>query len=543
MEDRAMRRNPTFGPALAGLLLAAALATAPATRAPAAADVDSSASAVAHRLADQERYAEALTVIQGALARNPADTDLLWLEAGVTGWAGRHREAVRLYEALVAAHPGMADDVALDLATERLWADDTRGALRDLDAYLAAHPGELEARHKRALVLAFADRLPDAASAYRQLIAEDPGDLEARAGYARVLNWQGRHREAARAYRDLLKDGATDPDVKKGLAYAEYWAGRPDRARQSLSRLSGVGARDPEVGELSRELDGELRPALILGGEFSHDSDDLNLGTGTFEYRHPVGERDMLSYSARTDHVRDGLGDYDLRRAGLGYERIWSYVWQTHLFANLQFRGTDLQPFLYDAWATCRPLDRLRVDGGVAREAVMTRRGLALGMVYVSPALSADWQISPRWAARAEHRESFYSDGNRLWRTEGDLRFRLLARRGLRVELGAAASHLAAEHDLDHGYYDPSAYVELGGLLDFGWQPSRGWGLDLGVRLGRQQERFNPGELFYGLSGQLEIPVARHLGLVVEGSTGDSNLASESGYRQTSGGLSLRTGF
>lgn len=66
---------------------------------------DGSAWAKARRLAVEERHAEALEVLRSALARNPDDTELLWLQAGVTGWSGKNREAVALYEALIARHP------------------------------------------------------------------------------------------------------------------------------------------------------------------------------------------------------------------------------------------------------------------------------------------------------------------------------------------------------------------------------------------------------------------------------------------------------
>src|SRR5262249_40551164 len=62
----------------------------------------------ARRLSDLGRYDAALAVVADALARDPGNPELLWLQAGVTGWAGRHRDSVALYTRLQAAHPEMA---------------------------------------------------------------------------------------------------------------------------------------------------------------------------------------------------------------------------------------------------------------------------------------------------------------------------------------------------------------------------------------------------------------------------------------------------
>ena len=535
--------NPVPRLAIALALTLLPLAAVSSVAAQAAPPATASAEDRARALADQERYDEALAVLAAALAADSTDTGLLWLRAGVTGWAGRHREAVRLYEALVAGHPEMADAVGLDLATERIWADDPEGALRDLDAYLGEHPGDPEARRKRALALAYADRLDEAAAEYRQLLTEDPRDAEAREGYARTLNWQGRHREAAAAYRELVSEGSTDPEVLKGLAYAEYWAGRPDRARASLAGLRDPHRRDPDLGVLQYKLDGELRPVLVLGYDQSIDSDGLELRTGTFDYRQPVGSRDILSYLGRADCVQDDAGHYDPRRLGLGYERIWSYAWQTHAFAHVQFRGSQPDLLLFDTWATYRPTDALRFDAGVAREQVMTRQSLANSVTVISVPVGVEWRFAPRWVAAAEHRENFYTYDNRTWLTSADLLWRAVSGRDLVVDLGPEAAHLAAEEDRDDGYYDPAGYYEAGARAEAAWEPGAGWLARLTARGGWQQEKGNPSEAYYGLDGRLEVPITRRFQLALEGSASDSNLASESGFRRSAWGAFLTTRF
>lgn len=431
--------------------------------------------ATARQLADDGRHAESLEVIRVALARNPNDTGLLWLQAGVTNQAGDHEEAVRLYDALVAAHPGMADDVALDRAE--------------------------------------------------------------------ALNWGGRHREAARLYRAALDDGdpARDIDAAKGLAFAEYWAGRSDLARQSLRNVPA--GDDEEIEALRRRLDEERRPSLTVRYGSSHDSDDLDVRTGQVTYREPVGERDALDFTFRLDRVEDNGGAYDLKRMSWGHERVWSHAWQTHAYAGVVVEGAPNRPFLFDTWVTHRPLDALRFDLGLAREQVLTRDALDLEITYFTPALSVEWWMTRRWLARLAHRQSVYSDDNRTWLTQGGLLYRVLARRTLRLDVGADASHLASEFDLANGYYDPASYVEAGGVSELTWEPRPRWEVGVAGRLGRQKESGSAAENYYGVSGRAEVPLSRSFRLGLEAGSSNSSLSSASGYRRTSWGVSLTTGF
>ncbi|MEO6461441.1 MAG: hypothetical protein ABIP29_00005, partial [Candidatus Eisenbacteria bacterium] len=171
------------------------------------------------------------------------------------------------------------------------------------------------------------------------------------------------------------------------------------------------------------------------------------------------------------------------------------------------------------------------------------RDALALGITYFSPSLSAEWWMTRRWLARLAHRQNFYSDDNRTWLTNGALRYRMIAQRELKLDVGADASHLASENDLANGYYDPPSYVEAGGLAELTWEPQPRWELGLAGRVGSQKEEGGEAELYYGLGGRLELPLSRRFRLGLEGDSSDSNLSSESGYRRTSWGVSLTTGF
>ena len=73
----------------------------------------------ARKLSDDGHHAEALEVIRAALRVHPDNTDLLWLEAGVTGSSGKNKESVVMYEKLLQAHPELSPEMRLDLGTQR----------------------------------------------------------------------------------------------------------------------------------------------------------------------------------------------------------------------------------------------------------------------------------------------------------------------------------------------------------------------------------------------------------------------------------------
>jgi hypothetical protein len=157
--------------------------------------------------------------------------------------------------------------------------------------------------------------------------------------------------------------------------------------------------------------------------------------------------------------------------------------------------------------------------------------------------MSVEWRATQRWTARAAHRQNFYSDDNRTWFTNGSLRYRALARRQFKLDLGADGSYLAAKDDLANGYYDPESYSEIGGTAEVTWEPRSRWELVVAARAGSQQEADSPAESYYALGGRLELPVSRRFSLGLDAGTSDSNLSSASGYSRTSWGISLKTGF
>lgn len=578
-------RMRVWAPALGVLAAMAVLSTAARAQDPVpdsaratGADSSRTAWAGARALADDGRYDEALAVIHRRLARNPDDVDLRWLEAGVTGWAGRHEEAVRLYEGLVAQHPELVREIRTDLATERLWAGDPQAALRDLNVRLVEEPGDHEARVMRALALSHADRLRESLAAYDSLLAESPGDAGLELERARVLNWMGRNDEAVKAYRaELARDPSNrgaqlglarvenwsglhrraiarleplanaadvEPEVLKTLAFAHYWSGNPGRARAWLDLYLAREPHDREGLELHRRIERELSPSLTAGYARSDDSDGLRIETTTLGLRLPLGTQNTLLLDGQRDNVRDASGTIDPLQLRAGLETIWSAAWVTRASGGTIDLGSNGGTSGVGELAViCRPDDHFRIDAGMSRDPIMTRLSLARGISAQTWVGGVDWSPSQHWTLHADSHQRFYSDDNRSQAEAAWVRDEIVSDRTRKLALLVRGEQLRTRLDLDNGYYDPAQYFEWGPGAEVEWTPrpdvtisGTGW-------TGWQRERGAETQAYVNVSGRAEWVIERIATFALEGGRSNSNLQSASGYERKRWAVSVTRGF
>ena len=547
---------------------------------PVAAPVDTArqAWADARAMADAGDYEGALVVVRRGLANAPDQSDLLWLEAGCIGWAGRHAEAVRRYEQLIVKHPELAGEVRTDLATQRLWAGDPRGALRDLNARLLEEPGDHEARAMRALALSHADLLVEALAAYDSLIAASPGDVSLVLERARVLMWMDRNTDAANTYRDLLArepgnreaqlgiarvqnatglhrhaiatlaplaaEAGADPEVLKALAFAHYWSGDPARARTALGGYRAQHPADQEGLDLETRIRRDQAASLTLGYSRSDDSDGLRVGTTSMELRLPLGARNAARLGWQRDNVSDAQGTRDPLQWRAGLERIWSAQWQTRASLSIVDFGSQAgTPGHGELGLTWRPEDRYRIDGGVSRDDITTRRALALGISAQTWVAGVDVRPSSKWLLHADARQRFFSDENRSQAETGSARCEVWSQHGAQLTLQARVQQLRTRLDLDHGYYDPAQYFEWGPGAAAEWSKAARVTVSGELWGGWQRERNAQANPLLNASGRIEWVIERYATLSLEGGRSNSNLQSASGYERRQWAVSIARGF
>ena len=495
----------------------------------------------ARRLSDAKQYEEALTVLAGALEGHPDNVSLLWLQAGVTGWAGHHHEAVRLYEALLASHPHVDDAVRIDLAREDLEIGRPAKSLELADACLNVDAENMDAMRVRAAALADLERWDEAEGAFASVLSQDSTDVDARIGAAQVANWRGDHRRAADMFQALIAQGVNNTVVWNGLAYARYWSGRSDLAVDPMKHSLALDPQDRTAGELSSHLRWEQGPWVSADYTGSDDSDEMHVGAARLEVHQPLSRQDVVTAFWKRQETNGPPRDFDLAGIGAGYARVWSTSWSSDMTAEYQYEGAlDDAHLLGEANATYRPSDVMRLDFGAAREQVMAGAALDLDILDWIGTVGADWRPMERWLFSAALRRHWFSDNNTAWRSTAVAQYGWI--RGPRFEsaLNARFEHLTAAENPGHGYYAPDSYFEFtpGILATYTW-PSR-WSVGGEVRAGFQNENGASAEFLGGISLRAEAPLSRGIMVGLEGEVTDSNLATASGYSRNAWGVFVR---
>ena len=532
----------------------------------------------ARALADRGEPDSALALLRPVIARDPNAFALRWLEAGLTGEAGRPAEAVQLYERLSSDFPDRAGDLRCDLGKERLRAGDAASAARDLRECVATHPEDRGARRRLATALARADSLLPALAEYDALVTEEPQDVELALDRARVLGWMGRHAQAIDAYGAALRiepgltaaelgraknenwlgrhraatrrldaivaRGDADAETWKTLAYARYWDDDPKGALEALAAHHALEPDDREAQELRSRIAKDRSPSFVLGHGRSHDSDELVVASPSLELSWPLATNTTLTAGWRQDFAKDTGGKNDAMQLSAGLRQRWNRA------LTMYARGTSLtwkdgpgERRGGEAGLILRPADHLRVEVVTVREPVLTRVALDQGISLLSWVAALDLEPWPRVAWHVDGRVGSYSDGNRSERSSASVRWHAVDRRRWDVNATLGVEQLNAHQDLDHGYYDPDFHREWGPGLEIEWRPVRQWSLRGTGRTGWQRGKNEPAEPFYSSSARARWQPSEGWSVALEGGSGDSNLQSAAGYRRSWMRFSLARGF
>lgn len=99
-----------------------------------------------------------------------------------------------------------------------------------------------------------ANRLPEAAAAFRRMIGLAPDEIPARITLGIVYLRMGRPRDAERQMREVIKRDSANLDARLVLVAAELLRGRRERAREELTELARTSTADPRIPYALAEL-------------------------------------------------------------------------------------------------------------------------------------------------------------------------------------------------------------------------------------------------------------------------------------------------
>ncbi len=184
---------------------------------------------IARRLLGEDRFGEAIPLLERARLADPGDPDALWMLAVAHLRLGRHEETAELAAAFAALVP-----------------DEPNGLLL------------------RATALTALGRIEEAEGSFREALARDPGHPEARRELATLLTRRGEREEAQAILQALHAEypGRAEVLVPLGVLYVQQ-----GRGAAGLAALQQAAQREPSsfeaqyhLGALWSEL-GQFEPA------------------------------------------------------------------------------------------------------------------------------------------------------------------------------------------------------------------------------------------------------------------------------------------
>jgi len=287
----ALARNPQNEAAIALLAKASATADsrkkeepAPSKQVPA----ENSTRDQAVSLGREGKYEEADKLFLKALEEKPGDAATLCDRITVLSWAGKHKEAIRLFESLPAsfkppeymmaeiarsyrensehekalsAYSGILakDDARKDaaLAILALLTAEDEGKAREFLAHrIATHPEEKASLQKtfaialknHAVQEARSGRTKDALALIKEALAESGGDARVLADYIVLLSWGGLHKEAIEAFAQIPQGYDCPEYLLEAVARSQRELGDFEKAEALYQKILDKNPENSNAG-------------------------------------------------------------------------------------------------------------------------------------------------------------------------------------------------------------------------------------------------------------------------------------------------------
>jgi len=391
-----------------------------------------------------------------AAAGSEAAGPLLY-QARVAAEEDRHKKAIDLYRAAIAADRSLRAALATELGHQYTWAEMPESAMVWYEIAMREDPGNMDANLGMARALAWAGRhqaserryremlpasgarrnealvglakvtswqgdLGRAESIYLQVLKSDPENVEAHLGLAEVTNWSGRHREAETLYDRTLAGEPQNNEARVGLAWAQHWSGRSQQALQTLR--SGGGHTDLEKAAKGIQRDERVRGSNRFSFRDNSTDGDFRQFESSLLMAPKLGTEVTLSY-ARGRFTLPGSPDIDRDQLSVVIHRRLSALaavtvspgvvlnrFDTVTLAPGNLRNNEFNLFVWDAYATLTPGDWVRLDIGNSRQTLGIPQTTFREIDVTETSAGLDWRLQHRFATFWTLKYSAYSDAN-----------------------------------------------------------------------------------------------------------------------------------
>ncbi len=377
-------------------------------------------------------------------------------------------------------------------------------------------------------------------------------DRETLRGLALACSWSGRQTLAIDLYRELAASEPDDPDARIGLGRSLVWANRYREGWRVLqdveSRCGPASAGGRDARRFGLKVLDEYTPLALFGWESSWDSDDLDVARFRIQGAAPVAGV-LLHTGPRVSRYRQpgrphltalrweaGAG-FPLRRNLALHAAGWLESFRSDDPLEGEAEKLDWNRPGGDFWVTWLPRDRLRLDAGAGYQAVETFLAFGRRLALRQTNLSADLRLARRINLAAVGRLGEYTDGNQ--RRQGRLAATWKHEGPVDLQLAAVCTVLDHTRPYPGGYWAPD-HVVHGGLEAAAVLWRNRFVLRAAGSLGREKETGADAITVGGGSVHLGLRISGDWLVAVDAGHSRSAISTDSGYRRTSAGLSLR---
>ncbi len=438
----------------------------------------------------------------------------------------------------LAHYGGFSEKERLQMAIYIAWADRLKEAITAVRAILAINPDNTDARVNLARFLSWANELTPAIEEADRVLEASPDNRDVLLVKANALSWRGDYDLAIPIYRDLLNKG-DNFDARLGLANALLASGQRAEAEQAAMPLQ------PAYSYQEREL-GKFRTAL--GKTTLHDID--------LRYSY-YRDTDHNYYNRVTASYTYNPGTW---RAGASYRR--TYAWEhipsgraeefaANFYAQaIKFLGVGGSVGLTQtsSWNG----DHLHVTGQVKADATVlkgtagasfsreafteTAQLIQNGITYTNASVYFSQKLVDSLTLSGSYSYRAYSDSNHANDVQLSPRYTLYAGNPT-ITAGARLRYLNFDHQTAHGYFDPnyfqsygifvSAYGEWGNFYGY-LEPNGGY--QTFRRKNIAQIASNTDDLYGGVNGSMGYRITKNVLFEAEGEFGNYALGTTSGF-------------
>lgn len=477
---------------------------------------------IADGYAELKNYKDAVSNYDKALALTPKDADLLLRTARVTSWnrdfarsidlyqqlivvqdkpeyrlemarvlswAGRNRESIAEYRALLKQNP---DDVSVRLGLARVltWDKQSEDALAEYDLVLKKDPQNRDALFERARTYAWKGDYKTALQMYDSILIHAPHDNDVLLAKAQALNWSGQPHQASSILEDLQKSHPENRDVTLANAAVQSSLGRADVALRLLNSLDKLQPGNHDVESLRESIENGMRPVLIVGFTPSFDSGDTAIyaSRATFYFSPHPQVRSYVSVNLIPSFVPNTFN------AETGKEFLFGSYGRVN--SRLQLRGEigadasnagNPSP-IGSAGATVFATDKIQFEFDVSRRFInYLPRPISLGISRMQYRAAWNWRANSRTTFHVDYYHESYSDKNANDGGNISVLENLLNRERVKVQAGYLFAISAFDHAGNSGFFTPTSFTRHAGLGNTQVKLSKATGISFWGSLGREE--------------------------------------------------------